>query len=322
MRSLERMEKPSTSARPEKLQLLSIPRKRSCSASWATTTFTNCSDDSTLDQSEWTKDDLSQGGLSPYPSEMREEALSPRDSNSNSGVYQLQEARNPAAVPKVGWWWLVWCHGHCYKQACDAEREFLAQYAWASGGVLVCFKKANKFEMWRRRAVRTPYILLTDWREGKLSMEYLKESGSNLPALMLLTYEAPREFTRISTWAGNQQGPCEIRLCHAKALETMFAPHLLQYLKEYDEAKPVAVHAPPKSAERDTTLSEKQIGNDRSQMVQRVQSSSAVTSEKQRLFQQRLMHLSKMLFRKAVLPSNTVELEHLLQVALPDFYLD
>jgi len=75
--------------------------------------------------------------------------------------------------------------------------------AYDAGATLVCLRKATKFAAWMAQAGRSPYGLLTDWREAKPCLEAAEACPpSARPAFVVIYCELPRCLERATAWAG------------------------------------------------------------------------------------------------------------------------
>jgi len=99
-------------------------------------------------------------------------------------------------------WNIVWCSERCYKAENDERRERLSELAQAAGATLVLLKKAHKFAAWLAKAQRPPYILLTDWREAKPSLQVAaQEPVHNQPVFSLVVCDdEEKAYDRAKQW--------------------------------------------------------------------------------------------------------------------------
>jgi len=99
-------------------------------------------------------------------------------------------------------WNIVWCSERCYKAENDERRKRLAELAQSAGASLVLLKKSQKFAYWLAKAQRPPYILLTDWREAKPSLQVTaQEPVHNQPVFTLvLCDEDQKAYERAAQW--------------------------------------------------------------------------------------------------------------------------
>lgn len=99
-------------------------------------------------------------------------------------------------------WNIVWCSERCYKAENDERRERLSELAQAAGATLVLLKKAHKFAAWLAKAQRPPYILLTDWREAKPSLQVAaQEPVHNQPVFSLVVCDdEEKAYERAKQW--------------------------------------------------------------------------------------------------------------------------
>jgi len=99
-------------------------------------------------------------------------------------------------------WNIVWCSERCYKAENDERREKLTELAQSAGATLVLLKKAHKFAAWLAKAQRPPYILLTDWREAKPSLQVAaQEPVHNQPVFSLVVCDdEEKAYDRAKQW--------------------------------------------------------------------------------------------------------------------------
>lgn len=99
-------------------------------------------------------------------------------------------------------WNIVWCSERCYKAENDERRERLTELAQSAGATLVLLKKNHKFAAWLAKAQRPPYILLTDWREAKPSLQVAaQEPVHNQPVFTLVVCdEEEKAYERARQW--------------------------------------------------------------------------------------------------------------------------
>jgi hypothetical protein len=99
-------------------------------------------------------------------------------------------------------WNIVWCSERCYKAENDERRARLSELAQTAGATLVLLKKAHKFAAWLAKAQRPPYILLTDWREAKPSLQVAaQEPVHNQPVFSLvLCDDEEKAYERAKQW--------------------------------------------------------------------------------------------------------------------------
>jgi len=96
----------------------------------------------------------------------------------------------------------VWCSERCYKAENDERRERLTELAQSAGATLILLKKAHKFAAWLAKAQRPPYILLTDWREAKPSLQVAaQEPVHNQPVFSLVVCDdEEKAYERAKQW--------------------------------------------------------------------------------------------------------------------------
>eukprot|EP00931_Biecheleriopsis_adriatica_P059787 TRINITY_DN3583_c0_g3_i1.p1 TRINITY_DN3583_c0_g3~~TRINITY_DN3583_c0_g3_i1.p1 ORF type:complete len:269 (+),score=36.30 TRINITY_DN3583_c0_g3_i1:82-888(+) len=100
-------------------------------------------------------------------------------------------------------WHLVWCHEHCFKPDAAGQCRMLQGVALEGGGSLVCHKKAARFLEWLANN-RTPYVLLSDWREAKPCLEGLERHAGAFRGQPLVTCvytETAQIYERAHMWA-------------------------------------------------------------------------------------------------------------------------
>lgn len=99
-------------------------------------------------------------------------------------------------------WNIVWCSERCYKAENDERRERLHELAQSAGATLVLHKKAAKLAAWLAKAQQQPYILLTDWREAKPSLQATaKEPVHNQPVFSLVLCDGDEKaYERAKQW--------------------------------------------------------------------------------------------------------------------------
>jgi len=99
-------------------------------------------------------------------------------------------------------WNIVWCSERCYKAENDERRERLSELAQSAGATLVLHKKAQKLAAWLAKAQQPPYILLTDWREAKPSLQATaREPVHNQPVFSLvLCDDDEKAYERAKQW--------------------------------------------------------------------------------------------------------------------------
>lgn len=106
-----------------------------------------------------------------------------------------------AEGPQEVQWRLVWCHERCHKQESVPRRQRLHQTASRGGGAVVCLKKAEKFAGWIGHGQRSPFVLLTDWREAKPCLQALASQAPECrPVCTVILAEDPKQFDRVSAW--------------------------------------------------------------------------------------------------------------------------
>merc|ERR1719221_2572452 len=83
----------------------------------------------------------------------------------------------------------------------DAWRKALSEAARESGALLICLKKASKFEKWLAEEQRPPYVLLTDWRELKPCIKAAgQQQPENRPMYTVALCERPFHFYGATQW--------------------------------------------------------------------------------------------------------------------------
>jgi len=99
-------------------------------------------------------------------------------------------------------WQLVWCYERCHKAENQAQRQVIKRVARTVGASLVCLKKARQFGAWMDRSERSPFVLVTDWREAQPCLRAVTQhSGPNVPAHMVVLCEGRRQYMRALDWA-------------------------------------------------------------------------------------------------------------------------
>lgn len=129
----------------------------------------------------------------------------------------------------ASWPRLVWCHERCHKQECEERRKSINETVKEAGASLVCLKKASKFAMWLAQAERSPFALLTDWREVKPCIQAAStHQPQNQPAFTIVLCELPRHYERASMWAqGLPPRPDPVHICRDLSLLNMFLADLV-----------------------------------------------------------------------------------------------
>jgi len=102
-------------------------------------------------------------------------------------------------------WQLIWCHERCHKKDCVEKKSAIANAAekpLEGPESLLCLKKAAKYAAWLEQAPRSPYALLTDWREVKPCLEAAAlHPPRNQPAFTVILCDIPKHYERASAWA-------------------------------------------------------------------------------------------------------------------------
>jgi len=107
----------------------------------------------------------------------------------------------PTAFNQEASWTMVWCHERCHKPDSEAFRRELAESVEHMQGNLVLLRKACGLERWTAEAPSAPWILLTDWREAKPSVQFL--CGSTLarqPDMIVVYTDGERQSRRSAGW--------------------------------------------------------------------------------------------------------------------------
>jgi hypothetical protein len=101
-----------------------------------------------------------------------------------------------------GWWRIIWCHERCHKQQNDELRHKVRKVAQMYGASLICLKKSRQFAVWMERAPKTPYVLVTDWREAQPSMQAIaQQHAQKHPMLTVVLCDSKRQAIRATEWA-------------------------------------------------------------------------------------------------------------------------
>lgn len=106
---------------------------------------------------------------------------------------------------KESWWRLVWCHERCLKEENERLRKVLSEAARERGALLICLKKASKFEKWLVQEHRPPFVLLTDWKEVKPCTQIASLQAQPMQLSFAIAWcESELDFNRVSSWLRNQ----------------------------------------------------------------------------------------------------------------------
>jgi len=99
-------------------------------------------------------------------------------------------------------WNIVWCYERCFKPENDERRVKLTELAQSASATLGMFKKTHKFAAKLAKAQRPPYILLTDWREAKPSLQVAaQEPVHNQPVFSVVACdEEEKVYERAKQW--------------------------------------------------------------------------------------------------------------------------
>mmetsp|Transcript_1277 Transcript_1277/g.3305 ORF Transcript_1277/g.3305 Transcript_1277/m.3305 type:complete len:341 (+) Transcript_1277:68-1090(+) len=107
----------------------------------------------------------------------------------------------PGAAASASWQ-LIWCHERCHKKECETRKNIFIKDAEEYKASLLCLKKAAKYAAWLEQAPRSPYALLTDWREVKPCLEAAAlHPPRNQPAFTVILCDIPKHYERASAWA-------------------------------------------------------------------------------------------------------------------------
>lgn len=112
-----------------------------------------------------------------------------------------------AAKSSTVWWRLLWCHERCHKGENEDWRMEMRDTAQDYGAALICLKKARQFGSWMDRALRPPFVLVTDWREAQPCIQAISQhKGRNCPVMTVVICDSKRQLSRASEWA-SRLGP-------------------------------------------------------------------------------------------------------------------
>lgn len=123
------------------------------------------------------------------------------DCMSQGNVVERAGARSRAR-DKTSWWRLVWCHERCLKEENEVRRKVLSEAARECGALLICLKKANKFEKWLVQEHRPPFVLLTDCKEVKPCVNIVSslQAHQSQLAFTIALCDTESDFNRVSLW--------------------------------------------------------------------------------------------------------------------------
>jgi len=118
----------------------------------------------------------------------------------------------------------VWCHARCNKLEHDERREALSAAA-----PLVCLKKASAFGTWLQSAKRSPFVLITDWRELKPCLHAVARHWQpGVVASVTVLCSTGKAYFRAMAWAKTMSP--ELPPVHVLSEAEMAVPSLLAHL--------------------------------------------------------------------------------------------
>jgi len=110
------------------------------------------------------------------------------------------------------YWRCVWCQEGCFKRDSETKRNSFEIAAKNNGAELVCLKKGSVFAKWVAGKNRSPYVLLTNWREVKPCAWALEQQEyTNHPFLIVVLCDTSKCFGKASWWADHS--PCKVHVC-------------------------------------------------------------------------------------------------------------
>jgi len=98
-------------------------------------------------------------------------------------------------------WKCVWCQERCYKSDSQTKNNSFEIAAKNHGAEFVCVREN-----------RSPYLLLTDWREvNPCAWALWEQDYTNHPFLIVVLCDTPTCFKKASRWADHS--PCKVHVC-------------------------------------------------------------------------------------------------------------
>lgn len=95
---------------------------------------------------------------------------------------------------------IVWCCEHIHKPQCDKQRTAVCAAAAQAGARLLCLKKAAQFSTWASGGCRSPFVLLTNWREAKPCIAAAQQYPWSRPVYTVVICEQPVQYMRARAW--------------------------------------------------------------------------------------------------------------------------
>jgi len=99
-------------------------------------------------------------------------------------------------------WTVVWCDDRCRREVFQAQRAQISHHATKHGAKPCLKKKASQFAEWVPR-VKTPYALLTTWRELKPCIDAVTCDAKPMFIVVFCVDEA--QMAKASRWARRTQ---------------------------------------------------------------------------------------------------------------------